>query len=51
MYNSLETAYTRRAFLGRSGGGIGLAALATMLNRDSVAPAFCQSTTIDRQTF
>jgi hypothetical protein len=39
MNNSLETAYTRRAFLGRSGGGIGLAALATLLNRDAAAPA------------
>ena len=39
MNNSLESAYTRRAFLGRSGGGIGLAALATLLNRDTAAPA------------
>jgi hypothetical protein len=39
MFNSLETAFTRRAFLGRSGGGIGLAALATLLNRDTAASA------------
>ncbi len=39
MNNSLDTAFTRRAFLGRSGGGIGLAALATLLNRDATAPA------------
>ncbi len=40
MHNSLEAAFTRRAFLSRSGAGFGLAALASLLNRD--APALAQ---------
>jgi Protein of unknown function (DUF1501) len=36
MNLSFENACTRRAFLGRSGAGLGMAALATLLNRDAV---------------
>ncbi len=39
MNNSFENACTRRAFLGRSGAGLGLAALASLLDRDAVAKA------------
>src|SRR5882724_2326184 len=39
MYNSFENACTRRAFLGRSGAGLGVAALASLLHRDSAAAA------------
>ena len=37
MNTSFEDACSRRAFLGRSGAGLGMAALATLLNRDAVA--------------
>lgn len=37
MNHSFENACARRAFLGRSGAGLGLAALASMLGRDAVA--------------
>ena len=39
MNTSFEAACTRRAFLGRSGAGLGMAALATLLNRDALAAA------------
>src|SRR2546421_5179454 len=37
MNSSFENACTRRAFLGRSGAGLGLAALASLLGREALA--------------
>src|SRR6516164_6724893 len=37
MQTSFENACARRAFLGRSGAGLGLAALASLLGRDAIA--------------